>query len=150
MSEPSDDPAAFSITATIEGGTMRIKASRAMEADMLADVIRAENRGDPVEAGRQIWIYVAPVFRELGWNDERIVKVYRIPPEVLSGEADRRARVWMAEYRLTWIEREPSKYYVGEAEMVARLRRGEISVEVYAEALPEMMERRRRELEGET
>lgn len=149
MSDPLDDKPSVSVAVDADAKIMRLSFSREMTADIGVDVIRSENRNDPVEAGRQIWHLVAPTLRELGWTDERIVKTYRIPEEVLSGEADRRAGVRFAEYRLTWIEREPDKLWDGEGEMIARLRAGEISVEDYAAAIPAMLEKRRREIDGD-
>lgn len=121
-----------------ETGTMRVRVSPELEVDMFFDVLRSENPGDPVEAAREFWHLGAPTLRRCGWSDERIIRTYRIPDEVLSGEADRRATVRWAAHRLTWIEGEPHSMLRGERELIRHHRRGELDLDAFAARLSDL------------
>ena len=134
-----------------EAGTMRVRVPPELEVDMFFDVLRAEHPDDPVEAAREFWHLGAPTLRRCGWSDERIIRTYRIPDEVLSGEADRRSFARWAAWRLTWIEGQPESLLRGERELIRRHRTGELDLDTFAARLGDLFRDhdRRRPAESE-
>ncbi|WP_046863079.1 hypothetical protein [Microvirga massiliensis] len=117
-----------------EARTLRVSFPRWMEADLLADLLRREHADDPVEAARNIWHFVAPVLRDCRWSDERIIREYAIPDEVLSGEADRRANVRAAVQRAGWVLEAPDCLFRGERPLIEAFRSGALSEEDFGRA----------------
>ncbi|WP_046865092.1 hypothetical protein [Microvirga massiliensis] len=122
-----------------EARTMRVSFPRWMEADMLADLLRREHADDPVEAARNIWIMVAPTLRDCGWSDERIIREYAIPDEVLSGEADRRANARAAVQRAGWVLEAPDCLFRGERPLIEAFRSGALPEDEFGQAHAELM-----------